>query len=185
MSSFRRVALSGAFVISLIPLSVAGWWGFSPWVTVQTMQSAIVDGDAESFSAHVDYPMLRQSIRTEARARLQAEAARTPPFSLKALGLSLALEYVDGVVDSAVSPETLGLVLAGTASAGAWIDTPGLTSLSMLALPALEIRRDGLDRFTLSAADSDGAPELLFRRDGLQWRLSGVHLPPPADRDGI
>lgn len=148
------------------------------------MQRAIVQGDAQSFSAHVDYPMLRQSVRAEARARLQAEAARTPPFTLKALGLSLALEYVDRMVDSAVSPETLGLVLAGTASAGAWIDTPGLASLSLLALPTTEIERQGLDGFTLRAAGEEGGTELLFRRDGLQWRLSGIHLPPPGDGDG-
>lgn len=179
MSPVRRGLLAGALFLSALPLAAAGWWGASPWFTVRALQSAVANGDAATFSAHVDYPELRRSVRAALRARLVAEAEATPPASLKALGLGLALEFADRMVESAVSPETLGLVLAGTTGSGGWIETPGLSTLSMLAGAQLEIERNGLDDFALSAAGGEG-PALLFRRDGLQWRLSGVRIPAEA-----
>ena len=189
MNSVRRtlgrVPLILFSALALAGLGIGGWYALSPRYTLHAMQSAAMAGDAESFSAHVDFPELRASLKAQIRARLAAEAAFAPPSSLRAIGLGLAMGFVDQMVDNAVSPEAVGIALAAVGDAGDWVGTPGLEGLALLAAPQLEIELEGLERFRVAlpadgAAGQDGRPALLFRREGLGWKLDGVLLPEPA-----
>ena len=175
--TLRRATISLSAAVALAALAFGGWYAASPRYTLHSMQQAALRGDADGFSEHVDFPELRASLKTQIRARLAAEAESSPPGSLRAIGIGLATGFVDQLVDSAVSPETVGLVLAATGQADGWAPTPGLESLSLLAASHLEIERQGLQRFRVGAAGKEGEPALLFRRDGLSWKLDGVDLP--------
>lgn len=172
-----------ASFLSLPLLAGGGWYAASPYYTVHAMQRAALSGDVERFAAHVDFPELRASLKSAIRARLAAEAEAAPPNSLQALGIGLAMGFVDQMVESALSPEAMGLALASLQAAGEWSAPVGLESLALLAAPQLEIEREGLERFRLQLAEGEGHAALLFRRDGLGWKLDGVDLPharPPA-----
>lgn len=171
-----RWAILSLFAAAVLFVSAAfGWYSASPRYTLTQMQQAAVEGDADTFASHVDFPALRASLKSELRARLMGEAANAPPSSLRALGIDMALAFVDQMVDSAISPESVGIALASAESAGSWVAPPGLQSLSLLAMPETRIARDGMDRFRVTPADGEG-PALVFRRDGLNWRLSAVDL---------
>jgi hypothetical protein len=177
--ALRRATILLSSATALAGLALGGWYAVSPRYTLHTMQQAALQGDAEGFAAHVDFPMLRASMKSEIRARLEAEAAYAPPSSLRAIGIGLAIGFVDQMVESAVSPETVGVALAAMGEAGSWVSAPGLESLSLLAAPQLQIERTGLDRFRVDLPTDGERPALLFRRDGFSWKLDGVDLPQP------
>lgn len=177
--ALRRATILLSSAVALAGLALGGWYAVSPRYTLHSMQQAALRGDAEAFAAHVDFPVLRASLKSEIRARLEAEAAYAPPSSLRAIGIGLAMGFVDQMVDSAVSPETVGVALAAMGEAGGWVSAPGLESLSLLAAPRLEIERISFDRFRVDLPTDGERPALLFRRDGLSWKLDGVDLPEP------
>lgn len=177
--TLQRAALFLSSCAILAGLALGGWFALSPRYTLHQMQGAALCGDAQRFSEHVDFPALRGSLKSEIRARLALEAAAAAPSSMRALGIGLAIGSVDQMVDSAVTPEAVGVTLAFLGDGGELVATPALRSLGLLAAPRLEIERMGLDRFrvSLAAADEGDQPALLFRRHGLSWKLDGVDLP--------
>ena len=178
--ALRRASVAVASLAAVPVLAFGSWYAASPRLTLNAMQSAALSGDVSGFSNHVDYPALRQSLKSELRAHITAEADAAPRNSLKALGLAMAIGFVEPLVDSSVSPEAVGLVIASFGQGNPLAGSPALESLSLLATPDLSIRREGLDRFHVTVEGSANAPELLFQRDGWRWRLSGVDLDPLA-----
>ena len=178
--AFRRASIAAGSVLALGLAAFGGWYAASPRLTLGAMQRAALGGDAESFSRHVDYPALRQSLKGELQAQLDAESRASQPGSLKAVGIAMVRAFIDPLVDSAVSPDTVGLVVAAAGNGGALFGQPALESLSVLAGPDLSIRREGLEAFHVSVAGNPRSPELTFRRDGFSWRLAAVDLNPPT-----
>lgn len=178
--ALRRASLAVTSLAAVPMLAFGSWYAASPRLTLNAMQGAALSGDVGGFSDHVDYPALRQSLKSELRARITAEVDAAPRNSLKALGLAMAIGFVDPLVDNSISPEAVGLVIASLGQGNPLAGSPALESLSLLATPDLSIRRDGLDRFHVAVEGNAGSPELLFRREGWRWRLSGVDLDPVA-----
>ena len=176
--ALRRASLAAASALALGVAALGGWYAASPRLTLGAMQQAALGGDAQGFSRHVDYPALRQSLKGELQSQLDEEARATQAGTLKAVGIAMARAFIDPLVESAVSPETVGLVLSAAGDGGTPFGQPALESLAVLAGPKLDIRRDGVDAFHVTAAGNPRSPELTFRRDGLSWRLSAVDLDP-------
>ena len=175
--TLQRAALFLSSSAALAGLALGGWFALSPNYTLHQMQSAALSGDAQGFAEYVDFPELRGSLKSEIRARLASEAAVAAPSSLRALGIGLAIGFVDQMVDSAVTPEAVGVALASLGEGGGLVATPALQTLGLLAAPKLEIERMGLDRFRVSLEAEGDQPALLFSRHGLSWKLDGVDLP--------
>ncbi len=168
-------ALKIAVPLALASLALpVGWYAASPHYTVAAMQQAALSANSQSLEAYVDFPALRQSMKSELKARLQAETRRSNS-PLAAFGASLAIAFVDPIVESAVSPDMLRLAFAGAAE---FAPQPELQALALIASPALEIERQGLNRFTASLQSAGpGTPQAIFHRHGLGWKLAEIHLP--------
>ncbi|TPE61095.1 DUF2939 domain-containing protein [Sandaracinobacter neustonicus] len=177
-TALRRVTVAATAIAALPALAFGGWVAASLRLTLNAMQGAALSGDAQGFSDHVDYPALRQSLKAELRANIDAEAAATPETSLKALGLAMARNFVDPLVENSVSPEAVGLLFTAMGDGGVLAGSPVMESLALLAAPDLDIRREGFSSFQVALEGNEAAPRLLFRRDGWRWRLSGVDLDP-------
>jgi hypothetical protein len=163
----------GLASLSLL-LAAAGWWALSPQWTLAAMQRAALAGDASAIAERVDFPALRASLQRELLEELDQAAARNRG-PLAQLGLALARQHVPPLVESAVTPESLELLMA---SAGALAPGPMLEPLALLAAPDVTVEREGLDSFRVRLADAGPeAPALHFRREGLGWKLDGVTLP--------
>jgi len=171
MSHFPRLLAVALATTVALP---AGWYAASPHYTVAAMKQAALSADPEALEAHVDFQALRHSLKAELTTRLAAEA-RENMSPLAAFGASLALGFVDPFVETAVSPAMLRLALAGAADR---VTMPELQALALIAAPGIEIDRHGFHSFTARLKGSAAsAPQAVFRRHGLAWKLSALELP--------
>jgi hypothetical protein len=143
---------------ALAVVGLAGaWWFGSPWWTLYQMKTAAEARDLKALAAHVDLPAVRDDVGAQLRERLNLRGG--PAESL------LAGALTRGVAAAVVSAEALGTVFSKDAR-----ERLGVRAKEM------EMRRDGLDQFRM-VDPKDGGGELVFRRHGLGWKLSGVRLP--------
>lgn len=148
-------------LLLLIGVVVGGWYFVTPWWTMKQIVDAAEAGDGERLEQLIDFPTLREGMRSDLRA------SRDDGDS------GLFDQIGDGIV------KTLG---------GAAIDTfatpNGLAVLLDLstALPgedySWDVEREGLNAFTAVSTTKDGkaGPQMQFVRDGLGWRMVGVRL---------
>lgn len=166
-------------------LAAAGWLYASPFWTLKAMRDAAEARDAEALAAHVDFPALRADLKSDLSAAMMAEMARARatedmsarPDALGALGLALGLAMLDPLIEGMVSPAGLQMMFAGNPAAASSATPAPLREVS--ASGEVTVTRNGLSEFRVSGKGDDPAA-LVFRRDGLGWRLVGIDLPPQA-----
>jgi hypothetical protein len=142
----------------------AGWWFGSPWWTLSQIRQAAEARDLDRLMTFVDQDALREQAKSELRARL-----RSPdPFRLRAADLLVMGVIAEGLSQGVTTPEGLRKVFAGEERAPFG-----------LRVEDLDVARDGFDQFRLVSKTGPGV-ELVFRRHGLGWKLSGVLIPEGA-----
>jgi len=162
-----------------------------PYRTVDAIREAVKAEDPRALAKQVDFPALRSSLKAQLSDRLLREAgpeAQASPFS--ALGLALANGLVGGMVDAMVTPVGLAAIMEGRRT---WrrIDGFGALPPSPSSAPAdadAESREplhdavyhyESPSRFTATVRDESGRPVVfVLTRDGLDWNLSDIRLPP-------
>lgn len=165
----------------------AAYFGSPVWATHKLTQ-AVEARDAEAIRRYVDFPAFRASLKDEMSAhvlrRIDAETGLGD--ELGGLGRMLAPGLVSGLVDLAVTPETVAAIVETGEAPGTSL--PGRRP-DAEAADKPEVKRSwsyrGLNLFavTLSRADApDDRLALLMERRGLfDWKLAGVDLDPGAD----
>jgi hypothetical protein len=158
----------GAFLV------VAATSFASPWWSLHRLRSAVDRHDAEGVSAQVDFPALRDSVKSQLLGSIARDAG-TNAFA--AIGQAFARAVADPLVDAIVSPAGVAaMVEHGKVSIGKPTRDAGT--------PAAEPPRDkpryalhyrGWSHFAVTADDGGS---FVFRRDGLwSWKLAGIELP--------
>jgi hypothetical protein len=155
-------------------LIVGAWWYASPLWTLHEMQSAARKGDAKELSEYIDYPAVRESLKSQFRRQLLQEAAKSKEGGFAALGSAFALALVNPVLDATVTPEGMEAAFAhrNLVPAEAGPKLPNTPSDPV-------VHREGLSHFTVSDKDPNKG-SLLFERSGLGWKLVGFELPPTS-----
>ena len=162
----------GGVVALLIGLG-AGWYFASPGLTLSAMRDAAEAGDADRLAEHIDFPALRTSMKEELKAKMAAELAKMKDNPFAALGAAMGMNLVDGMVDAMVTPASMRAVFS-TKKEG----VPKRITAVDASKPELTIRRDSFDQFTLVDESEQGkGGGLIFKRDGLGWKLSAMRLP--------
>lgn len=159
-------------------LAAAGWLYASPFWTLKAMRDAAEARDAEALAAYVDFPALRADLKSDLSAAMMAEMARaraTEDMSARPDALGLAM--LDPLIEGMVSPAGLQMMFAGNPAAASSATPAPLREVS--ASGEVTVTRNGLSEFRVSGKGDDPAA-LVFRRDGLGWRLVGIDLPPQA-----
>ncbi|HEY7810710.1 MAG TPA: DUF2939 domain-containing protein [Allosphingosinicella sp.] len=172
----RKSYMIGGIVVAVLLAAAGTWYYVSPGMTVKAMVEAAQRNDEAAFSAYVDYPALREDMKSELTSRLQQEAKRDNSAEAK-LGLAMGMAMMNPIVDSMVSPKGMTTAFATLANQQK-ASKEGGGKQAKGSIPAdPEIRRQGLNSFIVSGKDT---PEsgLVFARHGLGWKLSGVQLPP-------
>ena len=164
MSLRRTVPL----LIAGIILTAAALAYLSPYAAVTRMERAVREKDAAALSRYVNFPALRENLKSQAGAVLgQAEEKGRDDFIAPFL-LSLAARLTGLTVDTLVTPEGLELWLRH------W------TPERMEEVEASR-RHESPDRFAVRVRERARPGReivLVLRRDGLvSWRLSEVRLP--------
>jgi hypothetical protein len=164
-------------IIMAAALAVAaptGWYFGSPYLAMHQLKEAVKSGDRDELAERVDFPAVRESIKSQMKAVMMAEVAKqkeSNPFS--ALGGMLAMAMVDPIIDGMVSPDGLkSMVDKGKVAAKpdqATSDQPDAK---------WDISHRGFGKFTAKPENDDGrVPKLVFKRDGLGWRLVDIEMP--------
>ncbi|AHE56518.1 DUF2939 domain-containing protein [Sphingomonas sanxanigenens] len=166
-----RLILIGVAALLLLVLGAAGWFYGSPVWTLRQMQRAADDRDAATLSTYVDFPAFRAAIAAELTDEL-ADHAGGRDSGLGALAATFGGPLVDRAVDALITPNALRRVFASEMIVD---DGSEPEPLRMKLGKSPQIDRRSLSEFRVSPRDRKG--ELIFRRDGLGWKLVGIDMP--------
>ena len=170
----KKLVLIGAVAVAAL---AGGWYYASPMLTLDGMRDAAQARDADKLSGYVDYEALRVDLKSEFRRAMMREMEGKEAEGFEALGMAIATALLDPMVDAMVSPEGMERLFERRAAEEKASGKPSLKGVAPGEDPIIE--RHGLDEFKVrNREDPDGA--LVFKRDGLGWKLSGVDLPDPS-----
>jgi len=171
--------------VALVALLVAAYFG-SPYWTIYQMRSAAQSGQGDKLAGYVDFPAVRESLKTQFTLMMNKSMADDPKLKdnpVAAFGQMLAAAMVGPMVDRMVTPESLATMIASGKSTeaapppakdGAPPTDPGKQ-------PRIVREYEGLDVFKVSihAPDDDKeAVALVLNRQGLfSWKLTSIRMP--------
>lgn len=161
-----------AVVAALIVIASSTLWYFeSPGWTLKGMKDAAQSHDADALNAYIDYPALRESLRAELMARMRTEAQRGKS-DFADLARALRAVTLGPLINILVSPAGMRAALLGNNQEDMG---PAASALRVPKEPVI-VRR-GFSEFVVTTKELPSS-DLIFKRHGLSWRLSGVQLPP-------
>lgn len=160
-------------------------WASAPVLAAQALVRAAKAGDERKIEKLVDFPALRESLKSELNAELTARMTRDPRLAdsgLGGLGLMLAPMILSGAVDAVVTPEVVAQMVRTA-------DAPDPTRPSEPEPKADKAEGDdihqswgyrGLNAFAVTLTDRDQPDDhlaLILERRGLfEWKLAAVDL---------
>ena len=164
-------------VVLLMALA-ATWYVASPGYAMSKLRDAAVAGDREALAERVDFPAVRESIKSQLSAVMMAEMAKQKQDDnpLAALGGMFAMGLVNTMIDGMVTPDGIkAMVERGK------FQKPGQ---HVASAPNAEVEwtveRKGLDKFEARQENASNDPALVFKRDGFGWKLTDIRMPADA-----
>jgi hypothetical protein len=142
----------------------------APYLTVHELLDGVREHDAAKVSECVDYPALRESLKSQLRNAAPGVFGPDNPLARLGVGLTLG----DAIVDGFVSPEGLARMMAGQKPTLA----PGFSNAPEVALlVGASYGYESLSEFVVSVPAAGGAIRFVLTRSGLSWKLSRIELP--------
>ena len=162
-----------AALVLVLALGVT-WYFASPWYTLKQMRDATQANDADALSAHVDFPALREDMKSEIMAQVMVEAQKDES-GMGSLGAAMATAMVGPMIDGFVSPAGLrAAFIANRNREGAQPKNKATGAFDVS--DDVVVERRSFDEFAVgSKTRTEG--KMIFKRHGLGWKLSGVDLP--------
>jgi hypothetical protein len=161
-----------------LALCVAGaWLYFTPYMAVNKLQAAAERGDAEALNEMVDFPALRTSVKTNLQTAV-SRGIQKDGGTFAAIGGALTGMIVEPVVNAAVTPQGIGLLMQGKSPGGE--DDSGDDDANRRDDVKIQRRWEAADKFVVQYRDRESGDDrlaLVMRRDGLRWKLAGVRFP--------
>lgn len=150
-------------LLILVAVVAGGWFVGSRLYAVNDLASAAQGGDSARLERRVDFPAFRDSLKSEIGGAIERRG-------IGGIGSVVAKASADFAIDRFVNPETIAqLVRTGQA------DGVGIAMRADEREPVTwRIVGGDLTSFRVVGPDPRGA--LIFRRDGLGWRLAGIDL---------
>ncbi|MGI8894410.1 MAG: DUF2939 domain-containing protein [Casimicrobiaceae bacterium] len=172
-------------VAIMVAVAVVAAYFASPYWAIHQMRSAGEAGEGDKVASYVDFPAVRESIKTQMITQMDKsmkDVGKDNPFA--ALGQAFAGRIVNGMVDSLVTPEWLaGMVSRGKRDKqGPNPTAPPTASATTLTgkPPRIQQGYEGLDIFKVTVHDVDvGDPmvTLVLGREGIfSWKLKSIRM---------
>ncbi len=176
----KWIALALVVVLALGAYVVAG-----PYLAINGIRQALAQHDTGKLKRHVDFPALRISIKAQMEDALARRMGSEPQSNfLGAFAMAAGRNLMGAGVDAMVTPLGIGALLQGRRM---WKQSMGETvngDTYGAAMPAdplatAEHRYESPSRFTATVLDERGEPVVfVFKRNGMQWKLADIRLPP-------
>jgi hypothetical protein len=155
-----------------------GAYAGSPYLAASNLKAAAVKGDADQIEANVDFPAVRDSLKSQMSAAMMQKLNSDPemkdnPFA--GLGMMMMPAIVDRAVDAYVTPDGLAAVIRGSKPNDAK-GSDGSTT------PNIEYDYEWVssDRFRVNLTNiqkQQSGLALVFERRGVvSWKLIKVDL---------
>jgi hypothetical protein len=166
-------------VVAIVALA-AGWYFGSPRWTLYQMAKAAEARDSDKLAAYIDFPTLRDSTKSQIKAQMAVKVSEAEgEGGFAALGAMMGMAMIDPMIDGFLTPEAMRAMFAKQPDPAAEKARPfGVDATNS------RIVQEGLDQFRLrepGAKDEGG--DLIFKRDGLGWRLSEIRIPADIMQD--
>jgi hypothetical protein len=179
-----RQGVAIAAVLAVVALLAFAAW---PWVTLNRIESAIAQRDAERLEEYLDLPALRESVKEELGRSVSREASRRaaddPASALgAAFGAYLIEAVADPVLEALMKPSRLiDLLQGGGGVVGAVEGAGGGGGAGTTEV--LSARYESFNRFAVTVRLRSGRTlDVLMRREELGWKAYRVRLPTGAGR---
>lgn len=167
----KKAKLLSVLIVVTALLLGAGWYFGSPKWTLYQMHSAASAKDARSLEAYVDFPSVRESLKAQLKAHMMREMQKEKDNPFAGLGMALGMGMADSLIDGLVTPSSLQAMFDSQP------ENDGDDKLSNIKPAKLKMSRQGLSEFELmDPADPEGA-NIIFRREGLGWKLVEIRVP--------
>lgn len=155
-----------------------GAFAGSPYLAASNLKAAAVSGDADQIEANVDFPAVRDSLKSEMSAAMMQKLNSDPemkdnPFA--GLGMMMMPAIVDKAVDAYVTPDGIAAVIRGSKPNDAK-GSDGSTN------PKIEYDYEWVnaDRFRVNLTNTQtqqAGLALIFERRGVvSWKLIKIDL---------
>lgn len=174
----KKTTIAAAAAIIAIAATVYA----SPYYALHQIKTALAERNADALAAHVDFPALRASVKTQLEASMarSIEATAGSGNPLAALGQSIASAMLGKMVDTMVSPA--GVVALVNKSAV----SPQAEGNANPDAPADGARKKadytagyaGMNTFVVRAKDGNAQEgALVLLRHGVWgWKLSSIEI---------
>ncbi len=168
-----------AVAVAVVLVLAVGWYLASPAYALSQLKDAAESGEADELAERIDFPRVKESLKTQFKAKMAAEVAKDDDNPFGAMGSMIAMAMIDPMIDGLVTAEGMSAMIQEgklqREEAGATQPEP----------VEWVVERDGLNRFVAMPEDQrDEKTGLVFERDGLSWVLVDLDLPddlPTAD----
>lgn len=162
-------------LLFMLAVIVGAWWWESPVLALKNLRDAAADRDAAELARSIDLPAFRTSLKEELGEMVSKEAANNP------LAGAASRIAVDAAVEELVTAEGIAAAMANEPTDPLLRNIAGgLGAITMQQQNAEDwsISR-GFNTFTVTRQNGEGAAlaTLIFSRDGLGWKLSGIDVP--------
>jgi hypothetical protein len=170
-SLMKKIYIAVAVALVLL---FAGYVAAGPYLALDGIREGIVAQDQDTLEKHIDFPVLRDSMKQQLAAAMTARLAEKSAESglgdaAEAMGALFASKMVEVMVDKIVTPAGLAMMTSAEAARN-----EGLTKDNVL--DDLDVSYEGLNRVVVTQGGNPDA-KLVLTRQGLSWRLTGVQLP--------
>ncbi len=171
------------WAVGIVFIVIIGFIAATPFFTVSSIKTAIVEKDSEQLSENVDFPIFRQNLKKQFNtAMMKSVGAEFQNNPFAAIAAGFATNMVDGVVDSFITPSGLAMLMEGKkpSLSRSRRGNPSNTDQANRDDLFKDARYsyDSLNRFSIYVP-SDTGEEIRFilQRDGLSWKLVDIIVP--------
>ena len=172
--------LTGWGALALLAIAIA-WLAFSPYWTLSVLKTATEERDAAVINEHIDYPLLRESLKSELLANMRKEMAErsvqmedTGPNMFGSNMEQLGLVFVNGMIDTIVRPESVEALIERAKQQNQVADAK-VAPDKVRSEDDFVVDRTGLKSFEIRDKKTNAA--ILFNLDGFTWKIVGARTP--------
>lgn len=181
----KKVTLT---VIAMIT-SILIYFYASPYLVLNQIKNAAETKDSAKISKYIDYDSVRQSLKSQLSQKISQTLQANDSDSFSQFTELFSATIVDKIVDTAVTPQGIALLLDGKdlKRTVEQLDlpfnsnqtaTPQKNNVNSTVQPEYSAHYLSLNQFevTINQASSDQF-RVLMQREGLSWKIKQIFIP--------
>lgn len=178
----RKYIIAGAAVVAV---GFVALYAASPVLAFQGLRSAAEKGDRDKLEKLVDFPSVRDSLKSQLTTAMNARMAEDPemqsnPFA--GLAMMMIPAMVNAAIDAYVTPDGMANIVKGQKPKAASEPAPPPPPADK---PKMSYGYTDLDTFKVTIDPHDSEPmALVMRRQGFfTWQMKRIDLPADLLKD--